>query len=170
MKQEPAFTLVELLVVLGIAGVLAAVIYPVSLSVLGKSREAACLDKLRSLGVGLQGYLQEHNDKLPELATGRTSKNDDIPVLESELSSYIETSDAFQCPADKKEFVKSGSSYFWNSTQSGRHVSQLALFGIKDRPDKIPLIYDKEPWHPGKVNFLYADMSASNKLRLAVGN
>lgn len=170
MKRERAFTLIELLVTLAIVGALGAIIYPISLSVLGKSREAACLNKLRSLGVGLQGYLQEHNDKLPEVATGRVSKNDDIPVLESALSPYLETADAFQCPADKKEFAKSGSSYFWNSTQSGRHVSQLALFGIKDRPDKIPLIYDKETWHPNKVNFLYADMSSSNKLRFAVGN
>ena len=74
---------------------------------------------------------------------------------------------AFHCPADKKEFQKSGSSYLWNSTQNGRHVSQLVFFGVKGRPDRIPLIYEKETWHPSGMNFLFADMSSSNKLRFA---
>ena len=170
MRKPHGFTLVELLVVLAIIGGLAAIIYPISRSMIGKSREAACLTNLRSLGVGLQTYLQEHNDKMPELAAGRASKTEDVPVLEALLSPYLESPAAFHCPADGKEFQKSGSSYLWNATQNGRHVSQLALFGIKDRPDKIPLIYEKEAWHPNGMNFLYGDMTGSNKLRLAVGN
>ena len=170
MRKEHGFTLIELLVVIGIIGALAAIIYPISRSMIGKSREAACLTQLRSLGLGLQTYLQEHNDKMPELAAGRSSKTEDIPVLETLLLPYLESPDAFHCPADKKEFQKSGSSYLWNATQNGRHISQLALFGVKGRPDKIPLIYEKEAWHPNGMNFLYADMSSSNKLRIAVGN
>ncbi len=170
MSRPHGFTLVELLVVLAIIGGLAAIIYPISRSMIGKSREAACLTNLRSLGVGLQSYLQEHNDKMPELAAGRASKTEELPVLETLLSPYLESPDVFHCPADRKEFQKSGSSYLWNATQNGRHISQLALFGIKDRPDKIPLIYEKEAWHPNGMNFLYGDMTGSNKLRLAVGN
>ena len=170
MMKTRGFTLIELLVVLGIIGALAAIIYPISRSMIGKSREAACLTNFRSLGVGLQAYLQEHNDKMPELAAGRTSKVEDIPVLDSLLLPYLESPDAFHCPADKKEFQKSGSSYLWNSTQNGRHVSQLVFFGVKGRPDRIPLIYEKETWHPSGMNFLFADMSSSNKLRFAAGN
>lgn len=170
MSKLRGFTLVELLVVFAIIGTLAAIIYPLSQSMIGKSREAACLTQLRSLGVGLQTYLQEHNDRMPELATGRASKTEDIPVLETLLLAYLDSPDAFHCPADHREFQKSGSSYLWNATQNGKHISQLALFGVKDRPDKIPLIYEKEAWHPHGMNFLYADMSSSNKLRLATGN
>ena len=162
--------MVEMLVVLAIIGTLAAIIYPISRSMIGKSREAACLTNLRSIGVGLQTYLQEHNDKMPELAAGRAYKTEDVPVLDTLLLPYLETPDTFHCPADQTQFQKSGSSYLWNATQNGRHISQLALFGIKDRPDKIPLIYEKEAWHPNGMNFLYGDMSGSNKLRIAVGN
>jgi prepilin-type N-terminal cleavage/methylation domain-containing protein/prepilin-type processing-associated H-X9-DG protein len=168
--KSRGFTLIELLVVLAIIAALAGIGYPVTHSFIAKSREAACLGNLRSLGVALQSYLQDYQDKMPELATARASKTDDLPVIETLLLPYLETPDAFQCPADKKQFEKTGSSYLWNSTQNGLHVSQLSFFGIKDRPDKIPLITDKESWHPGGTNFLYADLSSSNKPRFSAGN
>jgi len=170
MKTFRGFTLIEMLVVIAIIATLAGVGYPVTQSFIAKSREAACIGKLRSLGIALQSYLQEHQDKMPELATARASKTEETPVLDTLLLPFLATPDAFQCPADKKQFEKTGSSYLWNSTQNGLHLSQLAFFGIKDRPDKIPLITDKEAWHPGGTNFLYADLSSSNKPRFAVGN
>lgn len=170
MIKIRGFTLVEMLVVLAIIGTLAGIGYPLTRSFIARSREAACLDKLRSLGVALQSYLQEHGDTMPELATARASKTDQPPVLETALLPYLETPDAFHCPADNKQFAKTGSSYLWNSTQNGRPVSQLSFFGIKGRPEKIPLITDKEAWHPGGTNFLYADLSSSNKPRFAAGN
>ena len=161
----------EILVVLAIIAALGMVAVPLGRSLLASSREAACLNQLRSLGTALESYLQDHQQTLPALEIGRASRNDDIDVLETVLLPYVETPDAFKCPQDKEEFAKSGSSYAWNSTQSGRRVSQLAFFGIdEDRPDKIPLILDKEAWHPGGANILYADKTASNRLRFAAGN
>lgn len=170
MMKQRGFTLMEMLVVLAVIAALAGIGIPLGRSVLAKSREAACLNQLRGLGVALEGFLQENQQTLPELAAGRSSKSDDFPVLETVLLPYIGSPDAFKCPQDHAEFVKSGSSYLWNSTQSGLRVSQLSFFGIKDRPDKIPLISDKEAWHPAGTNFLYADQTSSNKVRFAAGN
>ncbi len=169
MKHR-GFTLIELLVVIVIIGALAGIAYPITRSFIGKSREATCLNNLRSLGVGLQTYVQEHNERLPTLEAGRKSKSEDLPVLDTVLLPYFESPEAFQCPADKDKYASTGSSYLWNTTQSGQLMSQLVFFGIKDRPDKIPLITDKEAWHLGKVNFLYADLSSANKQRFVVGN
>lgn len=170
MMKRRGFTLIELLVVIAILAVLGGIGFAIGKTVLGRSREAACLNNLRSLGVALESYLQDHNQTLPTLSAGRTSKQDDKPVLETELLPYIENPDAFHCPQDREQFAKSGSSYLWNSTQNGLKTSELKFFGIDDRPDKIPLITDKESWHPGGTNFLYADQSTSNKPRFATGS
>lgn len=174
MKPFPAmkrgFTLTELMVVIAIIAALAGVAVPVSLSVVAKSREAACLGNLRGIGAGLQAYLSDHNQRLPVLALGRESKNSPEPVLETVLLPYVGGADVFRCPADKEQFAKTGGSYHWNITQNDLHITKLSFLGIEDRPELIPLVSDKESWHPGGTNFLYADSSSSNKSRFATGN
>ena len=162
------FTLTEMLVALLIVAVLAGIAWPVGRSMVARSKQAACLTKLRSIGIGLESYLADHNQILPPLEAGRASTREEFPVLETVLLPYMEGSkEAFHCPADHKVFARCGSSYLWNSTQSGRHVNQLAFFGEKARPERIPLVTDKEDWHPNGVNFLYADQSTSTEVRFS---
>lgn len=170
MMRHRGFTLMETLIVLAVIATLAGVGFPLGRSMLARSREAACLNQLRSLGTALESYLQDHNQILPKLAMGRPSRSDDSPVLETVLLPYAEAPDAFKCPQDSREFEKSGSSYFWNHLQNELPVSRLVFFGIDGRPDKIPLISDKEAWHPGGTNFLYADQTSSNRVRFAATN
>jgi prepilin-type N-terminal cleavage/methylation domain-containing protein len=163
------FTLVELLITIAIIAVLGGIAVPVSMSMVAKGREAACLGNLRQIGAGLQGYLADNNQRLPELALGRESKNSPEPVLETVLLEYAGSADVFHCPADKEQFAKTGSSYNWNITQNGLHISKVSFLGIEDRPDAVPLVSDKESWHPSGTNFLYADSSSSNKPRFITG-
>ncbi|MFK7852359.1 MAG: type IV pilin protein [Akkermansiaceae bacterium] len=166
---KTGFTLVELLIVIAIIGVLAGIAVPVSRSMVAKGKEAACLGNLRSIGIGLQSYLQDNNNRLPVLALGRASKSSPEPVLETVLLPYLESEEVFRCPADTEEFSKTGCSYNWNITQNGLHVSKVEFLG-KDQPASIPLVSDKESWHPGGTNFLYADFSSSNKPRFVAGS
>lgn len=170
MMKSRGFTLTEALIALAVVAVLAGIAVPVGRSMVLRSREAACLNQLRALGVGLEGYLQDHQQKLPELEAGRDSKSQEVPVLETVLLDYVDGPESFRCPQDRAEFATSGSSYLWNSTQSGLHFSSLSFFGNTERPDKIPLITDKEAWHPSGTNFLYADQTSSNRIRFIAGN
>ncbi len=170
MSRSRGFTLVEMLVVLVIISALVGIGIPVSRSLAAKSRQTVCLGNLRALGTALQTYLQDHNDKMPDLETARGSKMEDKPVLEVLLLPYTGSVDVFHCPEDRKVFAKSGSSYLWNTTQNGRNLSKLSFFGLRDKPEKTPLIADKEAWHPAGTNFLYGDMSSSSKPRFVTGN
>lgn len=165
-----AFTLIELLVVIAIIATLTGIGIPVARSMIASSREAACLGNLRSLGVGMESYLQENQRRLPILVISRTSKSDPSSALETVLLPYIESPEAFRCPADSDDFEKTGSSYAWNFLLNDKPMSDLSLLGIEDRSDRIPLILDKQSRHPNGTNFLYADLSSSNKDRFAAGN
>ena len=64
-KISPAFTLVEMLVVIAIIALLAALLLPA----LGRAKESAratvCLGNLHQIGLALQIYVSENNNKLP---------------------------------------------------------------------------------------------------------
>ncbi|MDB6077152.1 MAG: hypothetical protein JWO82_899 [Akkermansiaceae bacterium] len=163
------FTLTELLVTLAIIAALVAIAVPVGLSVRRKSQRAACISNLKQIGVGLESYLQDHGQIMPEWQAGRKSKSEAGPVMETELEPYVGENN-FHCPTDAKEFARSGSSYLWNTTQNGRNRNNLVFFASGGEVGKIPLISDKEGWHSGSptVNFLYADLSASTQVHFGV--
>jgi prepilin-type N-terminal cleavage/methylation domain-containing protein len=168
MKRKPqGFTLIELLVVIVIIAALAAISFPMIRGNIAKSKQAACLTKMRSLGVALESYLQDNNRRMPNLAVARPSKEADVEVLETVLKQYLQDAESFHCPADSVQFDKTGSSYLWNSSISGQLASNLSFLNIEGRPQTIPLIADKEGWHPGpkNTNILYADLTASSDLR-----
>jgi len=169
-RRQTGFTLTEVLIVLVIIVALAAIAFPIGRSMMEKSRNAACLSNLRQIGTALEAYLQDHAQTMPEIAAGRKSKGEDTPVLETELARYLSNPETFHCPADHKCFEASGCSYLWNSSQSGRNRLQLVFFGKEGSDRRIPLVTDKEDWHPGEsgVNFLYADLSASSKVEFGV--
>ena len=164
-NRQRGFTLTELLIVIAICVALGALIFAIGHSALGKARQSACLGNLRQIGIGIEAYLQDHNDTMPAIAAGRADKQDQTPVLETVLKQYLADEEVFHCPADHDDFAQSGSSYLWNSTQSGRNKLTLQFFGITDDPGRIPLVTDKEACHPGErgVNILYADYSASRE-------
>ena len=58
-----AFTLVELLVVIGIISVLASMLFPVFSSARGSARQAACISNQRQLGMALAMYVQDFDDR-----------------------------------------------------------------------------------------------------------
>ncbi len=172
MKQM-GVTLVELLVVLAVMGILAALVVPS----IGKSREkgrtAACLANLRHLGVALNLYLGEHNLTMPTLAVGRRDEGGDNATIDTVLADYAESEAAFRCPSDPGIWQAAGTSYFWNPALNGQRANALDFLGLTDSAIRIPVLSDKEGWHQGggpEVNILYADGHVTNGLNLSLGN
>lgn len=169
MIAKRGFTIIELLVVIGILAVIAALVVGLGGKAQESAHKAACLGNLRNIGTGFESYLGDHNFTFPILVSGRSTRNDPGPTLEMVLADYVDE-DAFNCPADKKDFAASGSSYLWNSTQNGLRNDQLNFFGNGDQRDAIPLVTDKEAYHGEKngTNILYASWSASDDVRFTV--
>ncbi len=167
--RSAGFTIVELLVVLAVVALLAALAIPAFTAAIDRGRSAACLQNLRAIGAGLQGYLGEHGLQMPELAAGRPSRQEDLPVLDTLLATYVDSEKVFHCPADGKLFAATGNSYFWNSALNGQSAANLNfLLFVEDR-SRIPVVFDKEGWHRKsgvRVNFLYADGHAAENLQL----
>jgi prepilin-type N-terminal cleavage/methylation domain-containing protein len=63
--QPNAFTLVELLVVIAVIGILAALLLPVLANSKDKARRVTCAQNLRQLGLALSLYTMDNGDVLP---------------------------------------------------------------------------------------------------------
>lgn len=172
-KQLPGFTLTELLVAIVILATLAGISYPLLRKGLREAQRSACLGNLRQIAIGLEAYLQDHGQRMPDLKVSRDDRSDNKPVLETVLSEYLTNPEVFHCPTDRVEFAKTGSSYGWNTIVSDRRLSRLEFFGIEET-EEIPLVYDKENWHEGTggrdngTNILYADWTASKEIEFSV--
>ena len=167
--RDPArggFTLVELIVVMAVVAVLAAIAFPATTHVIQASKATGCISNLNQLGVALHLYLGEHKETMPPLKAGRQSIADNVPVIDNTLNTYVQDSRVFACPADAHGIAAAtGTSYYWNSVLSGQSIAHLQFMLLTNGQDgEIPVLSDKQSFHPyatNKVNILYADGHAS---------
>lgn len=171
-----AFTLVELLVVMAIVAILAALMLPLLGRAKESARATACLSNLHQIGIALQVYVQENNNKLPVMRDAPTdpavAATNTFPTINKVLLAQLGNTNVLRCPSDFQNcFETTGSSYAWNSLLNGEDADHLVIFGLNFNPHEIPLVFDKEDFHiargPNKaVNYLYADGHIKNLLTI----
>lgn len=101
-----AFTILELVVVLAILGILAALVLPNYQSIIHKSQEAVCTSHMRSIHVALANYLQDHQDVWPQGPYPRDNQAWEAFWLAT-LKPYDIDENTWQCPTLKRALASS---------------------------------------------------------------
>lgn len=128
--KSRAFTLIELLVVIAIIALLLAILTPSLKKAKDSAKKLLCLSNERQVGLSLQAYLLEHDDRLPPSSCHLD--NPDQYWLKI-LADYTQTQLLFCCPSDRsKNFVN------WDrpldEQEDGLRWSSFALNSLLD-PD-----------------------------------
>ena len=102
-RKPGAFTLVELLVVIGIIAVLIAILVPVLSKARDQANRTACLSNLRELGSAMLMYANAHKDKLPNMNPPQTASDYDATnaVLVAMNRDHVKSPAVFRCPSDQ---------------------------------------------------------------------
>jgi len=175
-ETSQAFTLVELLVVLAIIALLAALLLPVLGRAKESARATACLSNLHQVGVALQIYVSENNNKLPAMRDvvpdPAVVATNVFPTIDKVLAPQLGNRNVLRCPSDLAHiFEITGSSYSWNSLLNGQDADHLRMFTYQFNPYQVNLVFDKQAFHVARgadrsVNYLYADGHIKNLLEI----
>src|SRR5438477_4698833 len=99
---QAGFTLVEVLVVIGIIGVIVGLLVPAMASFKAESHSSVCLSNLRQLYVAIQTYRTQTNDLLPFTEPlPAPSPNGPVGGLPDTLRRIMDSkAETWLCPAD----------------------------------------------------------------------
>lgn len=166
LRNHHGFTKVELIVVLFILGLFVGVCVPVFSMWSDKAADAQCRQNLLSIGSALNAYGVDHEGVWPQLAGERSSKSQQVPVMDIVLAEYVDDQSVFRCPGDDNDvYTRTGCSYRWDfypeAMKEAGGIPDLSQveFKVESRPMLLhrAIVLDKEPFHKTKshANGLY---------------
>ena len=103
-RAAHAFSLIELLVVIGIIALIAAILFPVFAQARAKARQTSCLANLKQLGAAFALYQQDFDGCYPywnwnySSVTGSRDPNHLETLWFNTLYPYVKNAQVFQCP------------------------------------------------------------------------
>lgn len=165
-QGQRGFSLVELLVVLGIIAVLAGLTAGVAIGARGAGYKANCLSNLRQIGAAIHIYIADHatlplaHYRSSGLSWGEPPRPPPPPpdhTIYDCLYPYARSKALFVCPAQEwlAHLSPDGLTYSYNKGASG-----LAITDVRVSDSRALLMWDKlgrPAPHFGKFNCLFLD-------------
>jgi prepilin-type N-terminal cleavage/methylation domain-containing protein len=94
--QRTAFTLIELLIVIAIIAILAALLFPVFSRAQAKAQQGACLNNLKELQLGVTLYEGDFDGRYLPYGTGQD-------IWQGLLLPYVKNAQLYLCPNDPNQ-------------------------------------------------------------------
>lgn len=175
-----SFTLVELLVVLGIIALLATLLQPAFKLAIFKAQSVRCASNLRTIGVAVTMATADNNNQFPEIDQAAATiypPAGSVQGLVGVLGPYGVLTNTVQCPVDiagPNAFSLYGSSYEWDPVfddenplspvvYGGNNAGRTNSKGFALTPARVRLCYDFNGVHQhGSRNVLYGDGHVSS--------
>jgi prepilin-type N-terminal cleavage/methylation domain-containing protein/prepilin-type processing-associated H-X9-DG protein len=169
-RRARAFSVIELLVVIGIIGILLALLLPTLSSARRQSRALACKAQLQNIGAAFQMYLNENDGWYPPAPYSPTFNPQKLTLVSDFLGRYLEDENKriWRCPGDETIFPQHGLSYSYYQELGDRRITQTFFFKILRSSSLVPILWDAEgTFHGGAVpfNWLFADGHVDNFLK-----
>ena len=160
-RRRRAFTLAELLVVVGIIAVLAAILLPTLARAQREARKVSCKAQLQQVGYAFRMYMDQSNKGRYPRAPALPSVNpNNYPPIQDTLESFVNHDvRVFRCPADDTVYPAEGTSYFYYSELGETTVNQTFFWKVYQDVTKVPVLWDADHYHGGNLpfNWLFAD-------------
>jgi len=129
-----AFSLVELLVVVAIIAILAAILFPVFSRARENARRSSCQSNLRQIGLGALQYTQDYDETLFRSFYGAATADSDATTNYKWMDAifpYVKNEQVFVCPSDNSMIY-----HF----RDGKNYGSYGLNGAYNAPGS--------PYHP----------------------
>jgi len=97
MRAKRGFTLIELMIVIAIIAILAAILFPVFNNARKKSLETSCISNLRQLTTAIKMYATDSDERFPYALYGDLQRSAWGDVI---FQGYVNNDQIYDCPAN----------------------------------------------------------------------
>lgn len=98
--QQNGFTLIEILIVIAIIGILAAILFPVFASAREGARRASCLSNMKQIGLATMLYAQDYDERMVHAFMRYGPGSANTAWWQDMLQPYMKSYQLVLCPSD----------------------------------------------------------------------